>query len=74
MIPWARSANLLTYLCGLIALASPAGKDSALARGSKRMRRICASNPAPAVGRLGNPIDEQDFLFKAAPQRQEEAT
>jgi hypothetical protein len=49
-----------------------AGKDSVLARASKRMSRIHASNPVPALGRLGNPIDEQDFLFKAAPpQRQE---
>ena len=41
-----------------------AGKDSVLARSSKRMSRICVSNPVPALGRLGNPIDEQDFLSK----------
>ena len=42
-------------------LAALAGKDSELARGSKRMSRIRASNPVPALSRLGNPIDEQDF-------------
>jgi hypothetical protein len=29
-----------------------AGKDSVLARSSKRMSRICATNPVPALGRL----------------------